>query len=97
MKKILIAVLAMLIAVSTIVPVTPARADNSEEVIIGVLGGALGGLIIGGALGSRRERVVEREYIYVDPEPVTRCYYKKIRFYDNYYGAWFVQKRKVCY
>ena len=96
MKKILIAVLAMLIAISTIAPVTPARADNSEEVIIGVLGGALGGLIVGSAIG-RRERVVEREYIYVEPEPVHNCYYKKIRFYDSYYGRWFVQKRRVCY
>ena len=79
------------------------EAHNSEEVIIGILGGALGGLIIGEALGSRPVyavppapvyRVYEQEY--VEPAPV-RCVYKKRKVYDPDLDEYVVVKKRVCY
>jgi hypothetical protein len=100
MKKFLVAVLAMAMIVGSV----PAYADNSEEVIIGILGGALGGLIIGEALGSRPVYaqpvpVAPRyEYYeeYVEPAPV-KCVYKKKRVYSPEYDEYVVVKKRVCY
>lgn len=100
MKKFLVAVLAMAMIVGSV----PAKADNSEEVIIGVLGGALGGLILGEVIGSRRvyaapvapAPVYIYEQEYVEPAPV-RCVYKKTRVYSEEQDAYVVVKKRVCY
>ena len=93
MKTLIAAVLSIAMIAATI-PV--ANADNSEEVIIGVLGGALGGLIIGEAIGGHRhrERVVERQYIYVDPEPY--CYEKRVRIWDPYKDRYVRKIKVIC-
>jgi len=96
--------LAAVVSVAMLAAVTPAYADNSEEVIIGILGGALGGLIIGEALGSRPVYaqpvpVAPRyEYYeeYVQPAPV-KCVYKKKRVYIPEYDEYIVVKKQVCY
>lgn len=49
MKKLIAMGAALAIAATSV----PAYADNSEEVIIGVMGGLLGGLIVGAALSDR--------------------------------------------
>lgn len=93
MKKIIASICA--IAMVATVMVVPAKADNSEEVIIGVLGGALGGLIVGQTLA--RPRYVEPAYpVYVQPEFVQRCWWKKYRRYDPAVGYYVKVKRKVC-
>lgn len=73
MKKIL-AVLSALVVV-TALATAPAKANNSEEVIIGVLGGALGGLIVGGGLAGPRYYAPPPVYyapppVYYAPPPV---------------------------
>lgn len=45
---------AAVVSVAILAGTMPAHADNSENVIIGILGGALGGLIVGEALGNNR-------------------------------------------
>jgi hypothetical protein len=94
MKSFIAALLAIVMIAVTI---TPASADNSEEVIIGILGGALGGLIIGEAIGGHRhrDRVVERHYIYEDYyEP--ECYQKVFRVWDPYKDRYVKVRRVVC-
>jgi len=94
MKRLIAATLSLAMIFAMI---PTAKADNSEEVIIGILGGALGGLIIGEALGSRRERVIERQYIYEDYyEPVVTCYVKKVRVYNPNTNRYVYVKRRVC-
>jgi hypothetical protein len=92
--KILIAALLSFTMIAATIP--SAKADNSEEVIIGVLGGALGGLIIGEAIGGHRhrERVVERQYIYIDPEPY--CYEKRVRVWDPYRDRYVRKIKVIC-
>lgn len=100
MRKFLIAVLAIAMIAGSV----PAHADNSEEVIIGVLGGALGGLILGEVIGSRRvyaapvvaPPVYYYEEEYVQPAPV-RCVYKNKRVYSEEYDAYVTVKKRVCY
>ena len=103
MKKIIASICA--IAMVATVMVVPAKADNSEEVIIGVLGGALGGLIVGEALARPRYApapvyVVPPVYapapVYIEPEFVKRCWWKKYRRYDPAVGYYVKVKRKVC-
>lgn len=100
MKKFLI---AATVSISVLFGTMPAHADNSEEVIIGIIGGALGGLIIGEALGSRKVyitperpeyRIYEEEY--VQPAPV-RCIYKKKRIYDPEFDEYVIIKKRICY
>lgn len=101
MKKFLI---AAVVSVAVLAGTIPAQADNSEEVIIGILGGALGGLIIGEALGSRPvyaapvapAPVYIYEQEYVQPAPV-RCVYKKKQVYDPGLDEYVVVKKRVCY
>ena len=101
MKKFLV---AAVVSVAMLAGTMPAYADNSEEVIIGILGGALGGLIIGEALGNRQvyaapvapAPVYIYEEEYVQPAPV-RCVYKKKRVYSPEYDEYLVVKKKVCY
>lgn len=67
MKKFVIAFAATLMFVGAFA--APAKADNSENVIIGVLGGALGGLIIGEALGSNRNPYYAQPPAFYAPPP----------------------------
>jgi hypothetical protein len=95
MKKFLLAV----VSVAMLTFATPAYADNSEEVIIGVLGGAIGGLILGEILGNRPVYVAPRYNYYDDyyaGAPV-KCVYKKKRIYDLDFDEYVVVKKRVCY
>lgn len=60
MKKFL---LAAVVSAAMIAAVMPAQAGNSENVVIGILGGALGGLIVGEAIGNNNRP-------YYPPPPV---------------------------
>lgn len=92
MKKIIASVCA--IAMAATVLVVPAKADNSEEVIIGVLGGALGGLVLGEVLARPRYAPAP---VYVEPEYVVReCWYKTVRRYDPYTNTYVRVKKRVC-
>ena len=92
MKKIFIAMLAVLMAFSTVVPM--AHADNSEEVVIGVLGGALGGLLVGSIIGNSRPR--ERVYIYEQEYVPVSCYTRVVRVWDPYRNAYVKVKKRIC-
>lgn len=85
--------LALALSVSMIFATIPsAKADNSEEVIIGVLGGALGGLIIGSAINRRP---VERVYVYEEPiEP--ECYSRVVRVWDPNRDRYVKVRKVVC-
>lgn len=91
--------LALVLSFAMVFATVPtAKADNSEEVIIGVLGGALGGLLVGSIVGGSRERTVIRErQVYEDYyEPVVTCYVRKVRVYDPYTDRYIYVKRRVC-
>ncbi len=90
MKKIISSICAVALAASMLV--VPAKADNSEEIAIGV-GAFLGGLIIGEA--TRRPRYVERVYV-EEPMYIRECYVKIVRRYDPHTGRYYKVKRKVC-
>lgn len=87
-----------LIAFATIfVAVTPANADNSEEVIIGVMGGVIGGLVLGEVLERPRYRQPVYDYEYVEePVMVRRCVTKYKNYYDSM-GNWVRRPVKKCY
>lgn len=91
MKKIIASVCALAIAASVVI--TPAYADNSEEIAIGV-GAFLGGLIIGEAVRSK-PRYVERVYV-EEPVYVRECRTRIVKRYDPYYDRVVRVKRKVC-
>lgn len=75
--------------------VSTASAKN-EDVIIGILGGALGGLIVGEAIGHHhhRHRDRERVYIYEQPAPRPVCYDRWVTVWDPYIEQ-YVQVRKT--
>lgn len=91
MKKIIASVCALAIAASVVI--TPAYADNSEEIAIGV-GAFLGGLIIGEAVRSQ-PRYVERVYV-EEPVYVRECRTRIVKRYDPRYDRVVRVKRKVC-
>jgi hypothetical protein len=96
MKKILASICAIAIAMTVLV--APARADNSEEIAIGI-GAFLGGLIIGETLRPRYAPApVYAAPVYVEPEPqyIRECYVKVVRKYDARYDRYVKVKRKVC-
>lgn len=105
MKKFLV---AAVVSVAVLAGAIPAHADNSENVIIGILGGALGGLIVGEVIGSNRNQVYAQPPVvyaqppvviyeeYVEPAPV-RCVYKKKKIYDPNLDEYRVVKKRVCY
>lgn len=82
MKKILIAAVAL---ATLAFSVTPSYADNSEEVIIGVMGGVIGGLVLGEVLSRPRyyEPAPVRVYEYEEPVMVRECVTKYKRYYDS--------------
>lgn len=88
MRSILI---ASAVALSLVVASMPAKADNSEEVIIGVMGGVIGGLVLGDVLARPRynpapvyRAPVEVDvYAYEEPVMVRRCRTKYVRYYDS--------------
>lgn len=88
--------IAAVVSVAMLAATVPAHADNSEEVIIGILGGALGGLVIGSAIGGNRERVVVREhYIYEEPV-VAECYTKVVRVWDPARDRYVKVRKTIC-
>ena len=97
---------AAVVSVAVLASTIPAHADNSENVIIGILGGALGGLIIGEAIGNNNRVYAAPQYLpppvvlyeeeYVQPAPV-RCVYKKKKIYDPNLDEYRVVKKRVCY
>ena len=106
MKKFLV---AAVVSVAVLAGTIPAHADNSENVIIGILGGALGGLIVGEVIGNNRNRVYAEPPVvyyaqppvviyeeYVEPAPV-RCVYKKKKIYDPNLDEYRIVKKRVCY
>lgn len=106
MKKFLV---AAVVSVAVLSGTIPAHADNSENVIIGILGGALGGLIVGEVIGNNRNRVYAEPPVvyytqppvviyeeYVEPAPV-RCVYKKKKIYDPNLDEYRIVKKRVCY
>ncbi len=93
--------MAMALSATMLFSAVPAHADNSEEVIIGILGGALGGLIVGEIIGSNNGRVYAvppppqyyDPYVYeVEPECVTRW----IRKWDPYQDRYVKFRKVVC-
>jgi len=96
MKHIAALLISLTLIAATIVP---AKADNSEEVIIGILGGALGGLIIGSAIGRNNPYVVP-EPVYAYPRPYRpryyNCYVKRVRVYDPSTNNVYRVKRRIC-
>ena len=64
MKKFLV---AAVVSVAVLAGTIPAHADNSENVIIGILGGALGGLIIGEAIGNNNRVYAVPPYLQQPP------------------------------
>jgi hypothetical protein len=103
MKKLLI---AGVVLVTMLAGSMSARADNSENVIIGILGGALGGLIVGEVIGNNNRVYAAPPYLpppvvlyeeeYVQPAPV-RCVYKKKRVYDPNIDGYVIVKKRICY
>ena len=107
MKKFLI---AAAVSVALVAGTMPAYADNSEEVIIGILGGALGGLIIGEALGNRGPYYAPPPAYYAPPPPPmypvyeeyypgapVQCVYKKKKVYNSDINDYVIVKKKVCF
>jgi hypothetical protein len=95
MKKFLIAAVALATLAAT---VTPSYADNSEEVIIGVMGGVIGGLVLGEVLERPRYAAPApvRVYEYDEPYMVRECVTKYKRYYDSN-GNWVRRPVKRCY
>lgn len=70
-------------ALALVFTTVQAKADNSEEVIIGVMGGVIGGLVLGEVLERPRYSEPVRVYEYDEPELVRRCRTKYVRYYDS--------------
>lgn len=100
MRSILI---ASAVALSLVVASMPAKADNSEEVIIGVMGGVIGGLVLGEVLERPRynpapiyRAPVNEVIIYDEPELIRQCRTKYVRYYDSN-GDFVRRPVKKCY
>ncbi len=80
----MIRIILGLIVIFFLLANTPtAKADNSEEVAIGILGGVIGGLVLGEVFDhnhhhKHKHKVKRERYI-------ERCTVRWKRFYDPYY------------
>lgn len=93
-RKLIVAALIAAIALTT---VTPAMADNSEEVAIGILGGVVGGLVLGEILERPRYREPVRVYEYYEESVrVRECVTRYKRYYDSM-GNLVRRPVKKCY
>ena len=107
MKKLITGICALAFAATLAVP---AQADNNQDVVIGVLGGALGGLVLGEVLRPRYPAypvytappvyapppVYVAPPVYVEPEYVEKCWWKKFRRYDPVTNNYVRVKKRVC-
>lgn len=84
----------------------PAKADNSEEVIIGVLGGVIGGMVLGGAIANADERRAPRARYYerypverrvVRRKHVRECTSIVVKEYDPYTDEVYFTRKLSCY
>jgi hypothetical protein len=99
MKKIITAICALGFATTLAIP---AQANNNQDVVIGVLGGALGGLVLGEVLRPRYPAypvyAAPPPPVYVQPqvEYVRECWWKTVRRYNPNTGTYVRVKKKVC-
>lgn len=91
MKNIVSIMLASIILFAT---VPTANADNSEEVIIGILGGALGGLVIGEIIGNNRRN--DRVYVYEQPYAEPVCRKRWVTVWDPYVEEYVKVRKVIC-
>ncbi len=91
----IVAITVSLLIVSALF-VSSAKADNSEEVAIGILGGVVGGLILGEVLEKPRHSHPIRVYEYEEPYMVRECVTKYRRYYDSM-GNLVRRPVKKCY
>ena len=90
-------IIASFVALSLGISSIPAKADNSEEVIIGVMGGVIGGLVLGEILEQPRYRAPAPVYDYYEgPVAVRECVTKYRRYYDSM-GNLVRRPVKKCY
>lgn len=92
-RKLIIVALIGALALTT---VTPAMADNSEEVAIGILGGVIGGLILGEIIEQPRYHDPVRVYEYDEPVTVRKCTTRYRNYYDSM-GNWVRRPVRKCY
>jgi hypothetical protein len=91
MKKFLVS----MIALAMIACAVPAKADNSEEVAIGILGGVIGGMVLGEILDGHGPDYPPPVYpAYEVPPP--RCWYKHIQVWDEEFQQYILVKKRVC-
>jgi len=91
---------AVAVSAAMLFSTVPAHADNSEEVIIGILGGALGGLIVGEVIGSQNRNYIVAPppqqyydpYVYEEPECINRW----VRRWDPYQDRYIKIRKVVC-
>lgn len=84
------------VAASMLFATVPANAGD-KDVIIGVIGGALGGLIVGEAIGNHHHhRHVRREYYYERQVYRPVCYERYVEVWDYYVRDFVVVRRTVC-
>jgi hypothetical protein len=94
MGKIVSAIMAVTLTVSTLLLPVPARAENGQ-IAAGVVGGLIGGALLGGALASRP---VPPPPVYYAPEPVyieePACRLARERYWDGF--GWVYRRVQVC-
>lgn len=90
MKKFLFAIV---VSLAMIVGSIQSYADNSEEVIIGVLGGVIGGLVIGEILEKPHHRHRHRVY---EERIIRECRVYWVKYYDYRYDVWVTEPVQEC-
>ena len=89
MTKIILALTAIFLLLAN---APTAKADNSEEVAIGILGGVIGGLVLGEVFDHNHHKHKVKRERYVE-----RCTVRWKRFYDPYYDAIVEQPIEKCW
>jgi len=92
MSKLLATVATIAILFTTI----PSAKAGDKDLMIGILGGALGAIILTDAHKHRHHH--RREYVHSYPKPryVSHCYTKYVRMWDPYYRAYVMEPRTFC-